>query len=146
MACLLVMLTGFIITNRPCYFRFSRIFLSPLIGLSGIPQGPVFGRLLFDIYIISLCSKIKRHRFLLSVNDTRYLSFILLLLLRVSSFALRHLLCAKLEYRLSQWPRGLRHELSSLARTLGSWAEIPLKAWMSALGAFILCLCCSVCR
>jgi hypothetical protein len=32
---------------------------------------------------------------------------------------------------LSQWPRGLRHELSSLARTLRSWAQIPLEAWMS---------------
>jgi hypothetical protein len=31
----------------------------------------------------------------------------------------------------SKWPRGLRHELSSLARTLGSWVRIPLKAWMS---------------
>jgi hypothetical protein len=29
------------------------------------------------------------------------------------------------------WPRGLRHELSSHARTLGSWARIPLEAWMS---------------
>jgi hypothetical protein len=28
----------------------------------------------------------------------------------------------------SQWPRGLRHELSSLARTLGSWVPIPLDA------------------
>jgi hypothetical protein len=28
-------------------------------------------------------------------------------------------------------PRGLRHELSSLARTLGSWVRIPLEAWMS---------------
>jgi hypothetical protein len=32
----------------------------------------------------------------------------------------------------------LRHELSSLARTLGSWIRIPLEAWMSV---FILCLC-----
>jgi hypothetical protein len=32
----------------------------------------------------------------------------------------------------SQFPRGLRHELSSLALTLGSWVRIPLKAWMSA--------------
>jgi hypothetical protein len=32
---------------------------------------------------------------------------------------------------------------SSAARTLGLWVRIPLKAWMSA---FILCLCCSVCR
>jgi hypothetical protein len=27
--------------------------------------------------------------------------------------------------------RGLRHELSSPAQTLGSWVRIPLKAWMS---------------
>jgi hypothetical protein len=27
----------------------------------------------------------------------------------------------------SQWPRGLRHELSSLVRKLGSWVRIPLK-------------------
>jgi hypothetical protein len=27
--------------------------------------------------------------------------------------------------------RGLTHELSSLARKLGSWVRIPLKAWMS---------------
>jgi hypothetical protein len=32
--------------------------------------------------------------------------------------------------RRSQWPRGLRHELSSLTRTLGSWVRIPLKSWM----------------
>jgi hypothetical protein len=31
----------------------------------------------------------------------------------------------------SQWPRGLRHELSSPARILGSWVRTPLKAWMS---------------
>jgi hypothetical protein len=42
----------------------------------------------------------------------------------------------------SHWPRGLRHELSLLART---WVQIPLKAWMSLVCAFIL-LCCSVCR
>jgi hypothetical protein len=29
-----------------------------------------------------------------------------------------------------QLPRGLRHGLSSLARTLGSWVRIPLKEWM----------------
>jgi hypothetical protein len=46
----------------------------------------------------------------------------------------------------TQWPRLLRHELSSFARTLGSCVRIPLKAWMSVLCAFILCLCCSVCR
>jgi hypothetical protein len=31
-------------------------------------------------------------------------------------------------YSRSQWPRGLRHELSSLARTLGSWVGIQLEA------------------
>jgi hypothetical protein len=45
----------------------------------------------------------------------------------------------------SQWPRCLRHELSSLTRTLWSWVRIPLKAWISVY-AFILCLCCPVCR
>jgi hypothetical protein len=45
----------------------------------------------------------------------------------------------------SRWPRGLRHELSSVAWTLGSWVRILLKAWMSVC-AFILCLCWPVCR
>jgi hypothetical protein len=31
----------------------------------------------------------------------------------------------------SQWQSGLKHELSSLVRTLGSWVWIPLEAWMS---------------
>jgi hypothetical protein len=34
-------------------------------------------------------------------------------------------------YSRSQWPRGLRHEPSSPARTLGPWVRIPLEAWMS---------------
>jgi hypothetical protein len=33
--------------------------------------------------------------------------------------------------RRSQWPRGLRHELSSPAGTLWSWVRIPLEIWMS---------------
>jgi hypothetical protein len=33
--------------------------------------------------------------------------------------------------RRSQWPRGLWHELLSLARTLGSWVRVPLKGRMS---------------
>jgi hypothetical protein len=41
----------------------------------------------------------------------------------------------------SQWPRSLRKEMSSLARTLGSWDQIALKAWMFA---FTVSLCCSV--
>jgi hypothetical protein len=40
----------------------------------------------------------------------------------------------------SQRPRGLRHELSSPAQTLGSWVRIPLEAWMSVCvySAFVL--------
>jgi hypothetical protein len=45
----------------------------------------------------------------------------------------------------TQWLRGLRHELSPLARTLGFWVRMPLEAWMSVC-AFILCLYCYVCR
>jgi hypothetical protein len=40
----------------------------------------------------------------------------------------------------SEWPCGLRHELSVLAWMLWWWVEIPLKAWMSVL--FILCRWC----
>jgi hypothetical protein len=43
----------------------------------------------------------------------------------------------------SQWPRGLRHEPSSPARTLGSWVGIPLEAWMSYLRS--LCVCVVLC-
>jgi hypothetical protein len=39
----------------------------------------------------------------------------------------------------SQWPRGLRHEMSSRARTLGSWVRIPFKVWLSL--CISLCLC-----
>jgi hypothetical protein len=41
----------------------------------------------------------------------------------------------------SEWPCSLRHEQPSPARTLEPWVRIPLKAWMSVLYAFILCLC-----
>jgi hypothetical protein len=47
--------------------------------------------------------------------------------------------------RRSQWPHGLSHELSPLARMLRSWVWIPLKTWLSVC-AFILCLCCPVWR
>jgi hypothetical protein len=54
------------------------------------------------------------------------------------------ILVTMLHYCRSQWPRGLRHELSSLARTLRSWVRIPLKAWMYVLCAFI-CVCVVLC-
>jgi hypothetical protein len=31
----------------------------------------------------------------------------------------------------SQWPRGLSHEPSSSARTMGLWIRIQIEAWMS---------------
>jgi hypothetical protein len=44
--------------------------------------------------------------------------------------------------RRSQWPRSLRHELSSLFRTLRPWVRIPLKAWMSVCVYSVLVLFC----
>jgi hypothetical protein len=38
-----------------------------------------------------------------------------------------------LRWSRSQWSRALRHELSSLARTVGSWVCISLETWMSVL-------------
>jgi hypothetical protein len=43
-------------------------------------------------------------------------------------------------YGETQWPRGLRHELSSLARPLGSWVRIPLRAWMFGLCMRLFCV------
>jgi hypothetical protein len=42
----------------------------------------------------------------------------------------------------SQWPRGLRHELSSLAQTLGTWDRISLEACMSVCVYSIFVLSC----
>jgi hypothetical protein len=44
----------------------------------------------------------------------------------------------------SRWPRSVRHELSSLDRSLESWVRILLKAGMSVC-AFNLCLYCCMC-
>jgi hypothetical protein len=40
----------------------------------------------------------------------------------------------------TEWPRGLRHELSSLARTMGSWVRTPGKAWMFVC-VHLFCVC-----
>jgi hypothetical protein len=42
----------------------------------------------------------------------------------------------------SQWPRGLKHELPSPARKLGSWVRISLEAWMSVCS---FCVCAVLC-
>jgi hypothetical protein len=47
--------------------------------------------------------------------------------------------------RRSQLPRGQRRKLSSLARALGSWARIPLKAWMFGMCMRLFCLCVVLC-
>jgi hypothetical protein len=44
--------------------------------------------------------------------------------------------------KISQRPEGLKHELSSLAITLRSWARIPLEAWTS----LFFCVCVVLCR
>jgi hypothetical protein len=54
-----------------------------------------------------------------------------------------HLMDIKEEVSRTRWPRGLRHEPSSLARSLRSWVRIPLEEWISVY-AFMLCLCYSV--
>jgi hypothetical protein len=46
----------------------------------------------------------------------------------------------------SQEPSGLRHELSSLARTLGPWVRIPLKAWMFGVCMRLFCVVLSLGR
>jgi hypothetical protein len=46
---------------------------------------------------------------------------------------------------LSQWPRVLRHELSSLARTMKSWVRIPIKAWMFGVCMRLFCVCVVLC-
>jgi hypothetical protein len=44
---------------------------------------------------------------------------------------IKRIISSKLVIGRSQWPPPPRHELSSPARTLGSWVQIPLEAWMS---------------
>jgi hypothetical protein len=44
----------------------------------------------------------------------------------------------------SQWSRGLRHEMSSPAWTLGSWVRIPLEAWMFVCVYSVFLLSCVV--
>jgi hypothetical protein len=45
----------------------------------------------------------------------------------------------------SHQPRDLRHELSSLARTLGSWVRMALKAWMFGVCMCLFCVCVVLC-
>jgi hypothetical protein len=49
-------------------------------------------------------------------------------------------------YGRSEWPRGLRHEMSSPVRTLGSWVRIPLKAWISVCVCSVFVLCSAALR
>jgi hypothetical protein len=84
-------------------------------------------------YVMSSCGRNKSDNWRTEFFDLYYLSTVVGNLwntrgnLMVNSF-----------YRRSQRPRGLRQELSSLARTLGSWIRIPLEAWMSVFCVFIL--------
>jgi hypothetical protein len=42
----------------------------------------------------------------------------------------------------SQWPCGLRHDVSLPAQTLGSWVRIQLKAWMSVRVYYVFVVLC----
>jgi hypothetical protein len=42
-------------------------------------------------------------------------------------------------FRRPQWPRVLRHELSSVSQTLGSWVQIPREVWKSV-GVYSVCV------
>jgi hypothetical protein len=53
-------------------------------------------------------------------------------------------ICSPIDNR-SQQPRDLRHELFSLARTLGSWVRIPLRAWMFGVCMCLLYVCVFLC-
>jgi hypothetical protein len=64
------------------------------------------------------------------------------LTLRTLSFCLHSIINSYDSQSRSQWPRGLRHELSSPARTLGSWVGIPLKTWMSVCVYSVFVLSC----
>jgi hypothetical protein len=43
----------------------------------------------------------------------------------------KYKMCLPINRCQSQSPRGLRHEMSPPAETLGSWVRIPLEEWMS---------------
>jgi hypothetical protein len=45
----------------------------------------------------------------------------------------------------SWWPCDLKHELSSLSRTLWLWVRIPLKAWMFGMCICLFCVCVVLC-
>jgi hypothetical protein len=45
-------------------------------------------------------------------------------------------------YMFNKWPSRLRHEISSSARTLGSWVRIPLEAWMYVCTPYVFVLSC----
>jgi hypothetical protein len=45
-------------------------------------------------------------------------------------------------WTVGQWLLGVSHELSSLARALGSWVRIPLKEWMSVCVYSVFVLSC----
>jgi hypothetical protein len=61
-----------------------------------------------------------------------------------SGYQLQELAALNMMQNRSQRSRGLRHELSSLARTLGSLVRILLKAWMFVF-VRLFCVCAVLC-
>jgi hypothetical protein len=83
--------------------------------------------------ILSQCCSRPTIIFYSSEDTFSYLTSLSVVILRASfseSSSSEFRLGDRLSCR-SQWLRGLRHELSSLARRLGSWVRIPHKSWMS---------------
>jgi uncharacterized membrane protein YjgN (DUF898 family) len=63
---------------------------------------------------------------------------------RFNRFHVSFMLCLLLvtyEEGRSQWPCSLRHELFSLALTLGSWVRFPLRKWMFGVCMRLFCVC-----
>jgi hypothetical protein len=71
------------------------------------------------------------HRYILGVEYFRESSITGMGTVRNFEITLYRFKAGRIYTCRSQWPRGLRHKLSSLARTLASWVRIPLKTWMS---------------
>jgi hypothetical protein len=59
------------LTNRESCVRFSGLFSSPFVVLSGVPQGSVLGPLVFNIFINDLCEVINHSSCLLFADDLK---------------------------------------------------------------------------
>jgi hypothetical protein len=87
-------------------------------------------------------TKYRPHCYTPSSEPSRVFSFISIVFLLSYSFNIIFLWYIYI--LLITVPRGLKPELPSLARALGSWIRIPLKAWMSVCVYSVFVLSCVV--